>query len=34
MLIKLYFQMFSTIKPTVAGLDWDGYVQVSVKEQH
>lgn len=27
MLIKLYSQTFRTIKPTAAGLDWDGYVQ-------
>lgn len=33
-LVKPYFQTFWTIKPTVAGLDWDGYVQVSVSEQY
>lgn len=33
MLRKLYFQILGTIKPTAAGLDWDGYVQVSMQEQ-
>lgn len=33
-LVNPYFQTFSTIKPTAAGLDWDDYVLVSVSKQY